>query len=86
MAPRFHATIGEFIGLVHVYRTMAAAPTGFIPLQDQGYLLVNVQLPDSAAADRTPMCESFRARHNRGATPRRSAAFRNGSGAGLPFS
>ncbi len=25
MAPRFHATIGEFIGLVHVYRTMAAA-------------------------------------------------------------
>ncbi len=29
------------------------APTGFIPTQDQGYLLVNVQLPDSASVQRT---------------------------------
>jgi multidrug efflux pump len=29
------------------------APKGFIPLQDQGYLLVNVQLPDSASVTRT---------------------------------
>ena len=28
-------------------------PTGFIPSQDMGYLLVNVQLPDSASAERT---------------------------------
>jgi multidrug efflux pump len=28
-------------------------PTGFIPNQDKGYLLVNVQLPDSAALERT---------------------------------
>ena len=28
-------------------------PTGFIPSQDKGYLLVNVQLPDSASLDRT---------------------------------
>jgi hydrophobe/amphiphile efflux-1 (HAE1) family protein len=28
-------------------------PQGFIPLQDQGYLLVNVQLPDSASVQRT---------------------------------
>ncbi|MBK9121384.1 MAG: efflux RND transporter permease subunit [Phycisphaerales bacterium] len=28
-------------------------PGGFIPTQDKGYLLVNVQLPDSAAARRT---------------------------------
>jgi multidrug efflux pump len=28
-------------------------PTGFIPQQDKGYLLVNVQLPDAAAATRT---------------------------------
>jgi hydrophobe/amphiphile efflux-1 (HAE1) family protein len=28
-------------------------PTGFIPSQDKGYLLVNVQLPDSAAVWRT---------------------------------
>jgi multidrug efflux pump subunit AcrB len=28
-------------------------PTGFIPTQDKGYLLVNVQLPDAAAVGRT---------------------------------
>ncbi len=28
-------------------------PMGFIPAQDKGYLLVNVQLPDSASAERT---------------------------------
>jgi len=28
-------------------------PTGFIPSQDMGYLLVNVQLPDSVSAERT---------------------------------
>ena len=28
-------------------------PTGFIPQQDKGYLLVNVQLPDAASATRT---------------------------------
>jgi multidrug efflux pump len=28
-------------------------PSGFIPAQDKGYLLVNVQLPDAASADRT---------------------------------
>ena len=28
-------------------------PTGFIPQQDKGYLLVNVQLPDGAAVGRT---------------------------------
>ncbi len=30
-----------------------AVPTGFIPTQDQGYVFVNVQLPDAAALDRT---------------------------------
>jgi multidrug efflux pump len=42
---------GGFLFLT--YRTMARAPTGFIPMQDQGYLLVNVQLPDSASVQRT---------------------------------
>ncbi len=28
-------------------------PRGFIPSQDMGYLLVNIQLPDSAALERT---------------------------------
>jgi multidrug efflux pump len=34
-------------------RTLSRAPTGFIPEQDQGYLLVNVQLPDSASVQRS---------------------------------
>jgi len=29
------------------------APAGFIPMQDKGYLLVNVQLPDAASVERT---------------------------------
>lgn len=33
-------------GLTHI-------PTGFIPLEDQGYLIMNVQLPDSASLSRT---------------------------------
>ncbi len=32
---------------------MEKMPTGFIPDQDKGYLLVNVQLPDGAAVERT---------------------------------
>jgi HAE1 family hydrophobic/amphiphilic exporter-1 len=28
-------------------------PTGFLPTEDQGYLLVNVQLPDAASLERT---------------------------------
>jgi multidrug efflux pump len=39
--------------LVLTYWRVATAPTGFIPDQDQGYLLVNVQLPDSASVQRT---------------------------------
>jgi multidrug efflux pump subunit AcrB len=31
----------------------ASTPTGFIPQQDKGYLLVNVQMPDAAAVSRT---------------------------------
>ncbi len=33
--------------------TMKTAPKAFIPQQDQGYLLVNVQLPESASVQRT---------------------------------
>ncbi len=28
-------------------------PSGFVPIQDKGYLVVNIQLPDSASLDRT---------------------------------
>ncbi len=39
--------------LALTYYGFAAAPKGFIPPQDKGYLLVNVQLPDSASVQRT---------------------------------
>jgi multidrug efflux pump len=39
--------------LVLTYWEFKEAPTGFIPQQDKGYLLLNVQLPDSASVERT---------------------------------
>jgi multidrug efflux pump subunit AcrB len=39
--------------LALTYLGFAHAPKGFIPAQDKGYLLVNVQLPDSASVRRT---------------------------------
>lgn len=35
------------------YVSMTSVPTGFIPAQDKGYLLVDVRLPDSASLERT---------------------------------
>jgi len=35
------------------YLLMRAVPSGFAPTEDQGYLLVNVQLPDAASLERT---------------------------------
>ncbi len=35
------------------YYSMTTVPTGFIPSQDKGYLLVDVRLPDSASLERT---------------------------------
>src|SRR4029077_20080082 len=32
---------------------MARIPAGFVPIQDKGYLIANVQLPDSASLERT---------------------------------
>ncbi len=47
------ALLGYF-GLVYLtYHLFLITPSGFIPSQDKGYLLVNVQLPDSASLDRT---------------------------------
>lgn len=39
--------------LILTYFGFKAVPTGFIPVQDQGYLLVNVQLPDASSLGRT---------------------------------
>ncbi len=39
--------------LVVTYWQFNRTPTGFVPQQDKGYLLLNVQLPDSASVERT---------------------------------
>jgi hydrophobe/amphiphile efflux-1 (HAE1) family protein len=35
------------------YHRFVNTPTGFVPQQDKGYLVLNVQLPDSASVERT---------------------------------
>jgi hydrophobe/amphiphile efflux-1 (HAE1) family protein len=41
-------------GLLYLtYAEMVRVPRGFIPQQDKGYLMLNVQLPDSASVERT---------------------------------
>jgi hydrophobe/amphiphile efflux-1 (HAE1) family protein len=43
-----------YVGLLFMtYRGFKAVPTGFIPAQDQGYLFVNLQMPDASAIERT---------------------------------
>lgn len=39
--------------MVLTYMGFQAVPVGFIPEQDKGYLVINAQLPDGAALDRT---------------------------------
>jgi hydrophobe/amphiphile efflux-1 (HAE1) family protein len=46
--------LAVYVGLlVLTYFRFQNAPTGFIPEQDKGYLLLNFQLPDSASVERT---------------------------------
>jgi multidrug efflux pump len=43
-----------YVGLLGLtYFGFTVVPTGFVPQQDKGYLLVNAQLPDSASLERT---------------------------------
>src|SRR5205814_8680742 len=43
-----------YIGLLWLtYRSFKSVPTGFIPSQDQGYLIVNLQMPDASTIERT---------------------------------
>jgi len=43
-----------YAGLVYLaYGVFKIVPTGFIPTQDQGYVLVNVQMPDASSIRRT---------------------------------
>jgi hydrophobic/amphiphilic exporter-1 (mainly G- bacteria), HAE1 family len=51
-----HARIMAFLGLAIIVATVWAfsrVPTGFIPYEDQGYMLAIVQLPDGASLGRT---------------------------------
>ena len=57
-----------YVGLVYLaYGMFKIVPTGFIPPQDQGYLIVNVQMPDASSIERTDavmtqLCEPAHAR------------------------
>jgi multidrug efflux pump len=43
-----------YVGLIGLTGySFSRIPTGFIPIQDKGYVLANIQLPDSAALERT---------------------------------
>ena len=43
-----------YVGLLFLtYKGFTIVPTGFVPAQDKGYLLVSAQLPDSASLERT---------------------------------
>src|SRR5438105_104742 len=51
-----HANISVFVAPILIGIRgygLSRVPTGFIPIEDQGYLLAAVQLPDGAALDRT---------------------------------
>jgi HAE1 family hydrophobic/amphiphilic exporter-1 len=51
-----HANISVFVALILIGiggYGLSRVPTGFIPIEDQGYLLAAVQLPDGASLDRT---------------------------------
>jgi hydrophobe/amphiphile efflux-1 (HAE1) family protein len=47
-------TLLVYGGLVYLaYNVFKVVPTGFIPTQDQGILIVNVQMPDASSIERT---------------------------------
>src|SRR5246500_885385 len=51
-----HAGVSVTIALILIglgFYGLARVPTGFLPIEDQGYLIAAVQLPDGAALDRT---------------------------------
>ena len=51
-----HAGVSVMIALILIGIGgfgLARVPTGFLPIEDQGYLIAAVQLPDGAALDRT---------------------------------
>jgi hydrophobe/amphiphile efflux-1 (HAE1) family protein len=48
------AALAVYFGLVYLaYGLFKIVPTGFIPTQDQGFVQVNVQMPDASSIERT---------------------------------
>jgi multidrug efflux pump len=48
------AVLAVYAGLLYLtWQSYTVTPKGFIPSQDKGYLLVNVQLPDASSVQRT---------------------------------
>jgi HAE1 family hydrophobic/amphiphilic exporter-1 len=51
-----HANTSVILALILIgigFYGLSRVPTGFLPIEDQGYLIAAVQLPDGAALDRT---------------------------------
>jgi HAE1 family hydrophobic/amphiphilic exporter-1 len=51
-----HAGVSVTIALILIglgFYGLARVPTGFLPIEDQGYLIAAIQLPDGASLDRT---------------------------------
>jgi hydrophobic/amphiphilic exporter-1 (mainly G- bacteria), HAE1 family len=51
-----HANTSVVVALILIgigFYGLSRVPTGFLPIEDQGYLIAAVQLPDGAALDRT---------------------------------
>src|SRR5271163_2240235 len=46
-------TLIAFAIIAVAFYGLSRVPTGFLPIEDQGYVLVSVQLPDGASLDRT---------------------------------
>ncbi len=47
-------TLAGFAGLMVVtFLALRAVPTGFLPLEDNGFFVTNIQLPDAASQERT---------------------------------
>ncbi len=55
--------VGIALALIVVaFWGMTRVPTAFIPIEDQGYLMVNVQLPDGASLSARTACSKGWAR------------------------
>jgi len=46
-------TLIAFVIMAAAFFGLSRVPTGFLPIEDQGYVLVSVQLPDGASLNRT---------------------------------